>query len=194
MTAAAVLGTRLLGETDQGDRSVRFFDSVLAGHARRAVAFGKEVDFTLFGPHPSPQEASRRVEVKAALFDDGESWGDPQWVAVLLKRRAYARTQALYALSEIASARDSGETRDQILQRLQDDRARAIQAGRDINEKQMAGGVFANVLLFISRGARPDGSAIPISESLSQAADAMSALSGRIERSSHTAARGVAAP
>ncbi|MDE3136013.1 MAG: hypothetical protein KGL59_05540 [Acidobacteriota bacterium] len=111
-----------------------------------------------------------------------------------MKRRAYARTQALYALSEISAARDSEETREQALRRMQDDRTRLVEAARDINEKQMADGVFANVLLFISQGSRPDGSPIPIGESLSQAADAMTALSERIERSSHAGAGGASAP
>lgn len=182
ITAVAVVGKRVLN-AGLTDTSVRFFDSVLSPQRGKPIVLGKTADFNLFGPRPSPEQTTRSVEVKAVLFDDGGSWGDPEWISRLVNRRMYVHAQVVSVLSEIAGMAAANASREYATQRFREDRDRMVQNGRDVDEKQMANIVLTNALLTLSGARRPDGSAIATQDSLSEAKSWLTVLRDRVERS-----------
>lgn len=117
------------------------------------------------------------------LFDDGGSWGDPEWISRLVNRRMYVHAQVVSVLSEIAGMAAANASREYATQRFREDRDRMVQNGRDVDEKQMANIVLTNALLTLSGARRPDGSAIATQDSLSEAKSWLTALRDRVERS-----------
>lgn len=181
VTALVVVGKRVLS-TGQSDTSVRFFDSVLSP-VRKPLRLGETTDFKLFGRDPSSVQVTRSVQVKGALFDDGTSWGDPNWTAVLVCRRAYVRDIVVKTLSEINDMAAGDVTRSDALAQLRLDRDNALQNARDIDQKQMADVVLTNALATITEPVRADGSTVPLQESLRRAKEWLVPLRDRIDKS-----------
>jgi hypothetical protein len=123
ITAVAVVGKRVFNAS-LTDTSARFFDCVLSPQRRGPLVLGESADFNFFGPHPPPEQTTRSVEVKAVLFDNGESWGNLEWVSKLLNRRTYVHAQVLNVLGEIAEMTTANASRADVMQRLQADRTR----------------------------------------------------------------------
>lgn len=182
ITAVAVVGKRIFNSS-LTNTSARFFDCVLSPRRRGPLVLGESADFNFFGPHPPPEQTTRSVEVKAVLFASGESWGDPGWVSKLLNRRTYVQAQVLSVLDEIAEMTAANATREDVMQRLQGDRDKMIQNGRDVDEKQMADVTFSNVLLTVGQERQADGSAILIRDALNEATRRLTALKNGIEQS-----------
>lgn len=181
ISAVAVVGKRVFNASVT-DTSARFFDCVLSPR-RGPLAPGESTEFNFFGPHPPPEQTTRSVEVKAVLFVNGESWGDPGWVSTLVNRRAYVHTHVLSVLGEIAEMTAANASRADVMQRLQDDRNKRIQNGRDVDEKQMADVTFSNVLLTVGQERQADGSEILIREALNEATRRLTTLKNGIEQS-----------
>jgi hypothetical protein len=180
ITAVVVTGRRIF--ESQHDTSVRFFDSVLSSRNPRPLSPGGSLDFQFFGPQPPPENTTRSIEVKAVLFDNGESWGDPQWVAKLVRRRAYAHAQAAALLSEIADAKATNASRPETVLRLERKRSEMMVNSRDVDERQMADILFSNALLIISRSSERGGSETSVEDSLNASAASVAMLRRRLER------------
>ncbi|PYU47722.1 MAG: hypothetical protein DMG54_00285 [Acidobacteria bacterium] len=108
ISALAAVGTRTLLAKPATDRSVRFFDSVLNPFGPKELAPGKNYTFNFFGPNPPPDQLKRDVQLKAAIFADGSTWGDPEWVSTLLLRRASAYHYDSKVLKNIEQANSVG--------------------------------------------------------------------------------------
>lgn len=123
ITALVAIGTRTHLPDRVTVRSVRFFDSVLSLTGSRGIAHGQSYTFNFFGPNPPPDQLERDVQLKAAIFADGSTWGDPKWVSTLQLRRSSARRYSSEALQAIEALGSVGVTQESLRERIQELRA-----------------------------------------------------------------------
>lgn len=179
ITAVAAVGTRTVLGNSTTDTSVRFFDSVLNPFGPKEVMEGHTYAFDFFGPNPPPDQLRRGVEIKAVLFADGLSWGDPKWVDTLLLRRSSALKYNEEALQAIEAASAGGSTRGELASLLGRLRSQEVNTAQTIPEKQAADVAFAEAVLMLRDTTEADGTEVPLAESI---AHARSRLLLRIDR------------
>src|SRR5579859_1699925 len=100
-----------------------------------------------FGPNPPPDKLRREVQLKAAIFADGTTWGEPEWVTTLLLRRSSAyqyNTKVLKTIEQASSAGISHEELTQELGQLQKD---DFATAKTTVEKQMIEVAYEEALL-----------------------------------------------
>lgn len=169
ITALVALGTRKHLEKGTAVGSVRFFDSALDPFGRREINPGQTYIFTFFGPNPPPEQLKRDLELKAAIFADGTSWGDSQWVNTLLVRRSAAHRYNSEALQALETANSQGASLQRATGDLTQLRDSEFAAAKTTAEKQMAHFTFSEAMLFFNDATAPDGTAASVSESIARA-------------------------
>lgn len=95
------------------------------------------------------QEIRNEIELKAAVFSDGTTWGDPEWVQRILKCRHYLYDDLGLAIEKIKAALDAGAPIELLRQEFEQLRDSTPRPGRDFEhfeEAQAAGNVFGTVL------------------------------------------------
>src|SRR5262249_16283319 len=127
-------------------RSIRFFDSVLNPYGPTAIVPSGSFTFSFFGPNPPPNALRRDVELKAAIFMDGSSWGDPEWVKVLRVRREAAARFTNKTLETIQATGIRRDTKRSLIERIQEMRANEYRSAQTTAERQMADFIFEDVL------------------------------------------------
>src|SRR5437879_13617837 len=115
ISALAAVGTRTLLAKPATDRSVRFFDSVLNPFGPRELGPGKTYTFNFFGPNPPPDQLKRDVQLRAAIFADGSTWGDQEWITTLLLRRSSAHLYNAKILKTIEQTTSAGLQLQQLI-------------------------------------------------------------------------------
>lgn len=164
ITAMAIVGIRTWKVKGEVVRSVRFFDGILNPYGRTEIEPGQSYSLTLFGPNPPPNQLSRAVKLEAVLFADGSSWGDPEWIAVLVDRRSSAlkyNTEALNAVNAAVLTESSSEDLSQRLGQLRSDEMRAAASTA---ERQMADFAFDEPMLELQDAKRSAGVISSLSE------------------------------
>lgn len=168
ITALAAVGTRTFVANGRTGRSVRLFDSVLNPFSRKEILPGQTYSFSFFGPNPPENQLKRDVEFKAAIFADGSTWGDPEWVNTLLLRRssAYRYNAEALQLLEHAPATVSAQALTQQLAQLEQSE---LTAAKTVAEKQMVEVAFEEPIAVLANSMRSEKSSAPVREPLAQA-------------------------
>ena len=183
ITAIAAIGTRTVLEKPITVRSVRFFDSVVNPFGPKEIVPGKTYSFMFFGPNPPPDKLRREVQLEAAIFADGSTWGEPEWVTTLLLRRSSAyqyNTKVLKTIEQASSAGISHEELAQELGRLQKD---DFATAKTTVEKQMIEVAYEEALLLLQDTARADGNDVPLQETITHARSRLLFRINRLEAS-----------
>ena len=183
ITAIAAVGIRTLVAKPITVRSVRFFDSILNPYGPKEIMPDETYAFTFFGPNPPPDQITWDVQIKAAIFADGSTWGDPNWITILLLRRSSALKYDGEAMRAMEAASLGGSTRKDLVQQLTQRRSVEIKAAGTTAEKQMADATFSNALLALQDSRRIDGGDIPLSESIAHARSRLLADTIRLQAS-----------
>ena len=81
--------------------------------------------------HRVIMENPTRVDFRAAIFEDGSVFGEPEWVQRLVQNRRQVYQDVAEALQKLRAAQQEGTPRDQIIQEFQErnERAKEEQAG-----------------------------------------------------------------
>lgn len=169
ITALAAVGTRTLIAKPITVRSVRFFDSVLNPFGPKEIMPNGSYIFTFFGPNPPADQFTRDVQLKAAIFADGSTWGDAEWINILSLRRSSALKYSSEAMQIIETGSLDGSPREDLTRQLTQLQSDEMKAAKTTAEKQMADVVFANALLALQDTAQADGGKVPLSESIARA-------------------------
>lgn len=164
ITALAIVGIRTWQAQGISVRSVRFFDSVLNPYGHPQIAAGESYDFDVFGPNPPPEQLTRAVNLEAALFADGSTWGDPEWVAALVDRRSSALKYNNEALNAVDAAVMAGSSEEDLSQRLRQLRSDEMHAASSTAERQMADISFDEPLFELQDAERAAGAVPSLSE------------------------------
>jgi hypothetical protein len=138
-------GTSLASGTPQ-IVSHRFFDSVINVVNERDLTPQHDKVFILAGPSPGPSRLRTNAVLVAALFSDGSSWGNQDYVQRLIDRRRFMLQYVSSALKTLQDAASGGETREQLTHRFQTLRDAASSAVRGKDERPFALGVYDEVL------------------------------------------------
>ena len=64
-------------------------------------------------------DADTAVQVRAAIFRDGSTFGEPEWVAILLRRREQYDASLDAFLKELRAAANESPTREELVTRLE---------------------------------------------------------------------------
>jgi hypothetical protein len=169
ISALAAIGTRTLQSDGRTVKSVRFFDSVLSPFSSKQIMPGESYTFIFFGPNPPPSQIKRDVELKAAIFTDGSTWGDREWVKILQLRRSSALRYNNRALKAIEDSTLAGTTLEDLSQGLTQLQADEMKAASTTAEKQMADFAFSEALLTLGETTTDSGPPAPLGESTGRA-------------------------
>jgi hypothetical protein len=169
ITALVAVGTRTLMTTGATDKSVRFFDSVLYPFEPKEIHSGQSHDFIFFGPNPPPDQLRRDVQLKAAIFADGSTWGEPEWVATLVLRRSSAYHYNSKVLKIIEQANSAGIPVQELSQELAGFEKDDFAAAKTTAEKQMVEVAYEEALLLLQDSTRTQGDNAPLPETTGQA-------------------------
>lgn len=141
-------------------RRVNFWrDSVIEARAFPPL---NPLDSRGFKVPPHPREAKTEFAVRAVVFEDGSTSGDPEWIAMLLDRRKAAHRYLGIVLDRLRVAQNAVPPRQAFLDELEQlrDRLRSeIDFDRDIlpkPEDSALDHVFDLVLVNLRRPGRPD--------------------------------------
>lgn len=169
ITALAAVGSRTLLASGATDRSVRFFDSALNPFGPKSIPPGGTYTFTFFGPRPAPRTITRSVELDAAVFQDGSSWGDSEWVNKLLLRRSSAYNYSLKVLHQLQDASSTGSSRQMLEQALVEGERSDFASAGTIEEKQMVQAAYEDTLLIVRNTTGNQGNADASTDMISRA-------------------------
>lgn len=98
-------------------------------------------------------EIQNQIDLKAAVFSDGTTWGDPEWVQRILKCRRYFYDDLGLAIEKIKAALDAGAPIEPLRQEFEQLRDSA-HPGPDFEhfeEARAAGTVFGTVAANLSQ-------------------------------------------
>ncbi len=151
ITALAVEGTRTMLPPKKGSgRVVRYFDSVAnLGHDSELGPYQSHT-FIIFGKSPSPSEASRDVELKAALFADGTSYGDPAWVNKLEDGRKFLSHCLGNVSQRLNAALAAGEPSQTLVGELRQEETVQMKDAGSLDERVIANRVYETVIHYLS--------------------------------------------
>lgn len=151
ITALAVVGTRAMLPPKRGSgKVVRYFDSVAnLGHDSELGPYQSHT-FIIFGKSPSPSEASRDVELKAALFADGSSYGDPAWVNKLEDGRKFLSDCVGNLSQKLNAALASGEPSQTLVAELNEEEALKMKSAASLDERVIANRLYGSVTHYLS--------------------------------------------
>jgi len=166
ITALAAVGTRTLIAKPVTVRSIRFFDSVLNPFGPREIMPNGRYSFSFSGTNPPADKIKQDIQLKAAIFADGSTWGEPEWISTLVLRRSAALKYNSEALQVIEAASSNGSTREELIGQLTQLQTEEKKAAGTAAQKQMAQFSFAEALLGLQDSTRADGGEVPLSESI----------------------------
>lgn len=151
ITALAVEGTRTMLPPKKGSgRVVRYFDSIAnLGHDPELGPYQSHT-FIIFGKSPSPSEASRDVELKAALFADGTSYGDPVWVNNLEDGRKFLSHCIENISQKLNAALASGEPSQSLVGELRQEETAQMKGAGSLDERVIANRLYGSVTHYLS--------------------------------------------
>lgn len=134
ITALAAVGTRT-PDTAGGHpgTSVRYFDSVLNTDMFKQLDPYQTYTFRFFGAKPAG--VKKEATLKAALFSDGTSYGDTEWVNRLIAMRKSVLANLQDAIQMLKSAQSSGQTKEQLLEDSEARRRVKVAAAQSTEEK-----------------------------------------------------------
>jgi hypothetical protein len=146
--------------------SRRFFDSVIDVFSEKDLHPRQDYVFVLAGPRPGPSIMRTDVTLKAALFADGTSWGDAAEIQHLVARRKLMLLYVNSALKTVQDAKTSGVARDILIQQMQASDGANSQSGPGVDERQIAHGVFTEVIGSLQLDGSTSTSALPLDQRL----------------------------
>ena len=144
-----------------------FKDSVLY-RMEPAIGPGKQTSLPIGSGHaPGEQVVNSPVEFKAAVFDDGSSFGDPAWVVRIRDRRVIVietfDSQIAFLRAAQAKAAAGGVARESLAAQLDERKAAQVKADQDPDHQRIINGEYAAMARNLT--VRPER---PIGESLAQ--------------------------
>jgi hypothetical protein len=152
MTAIALEGERSVTGSKIIVHSVRIFDYAVNA-PDQPLEPGQTYTFSMFGPNP-PRERLRlrSVKVMAALFQDGGTWGDQDWIATLTSRRAgvYKFENAVMGVLLDAKASPQGN----VSQAIDSLKQQYEKQARSRYEKHTIDSIAEGISLSVVQGAR----------------------------------------
>lgn len=189
MTAGVVVATATLPDGHVLDRPVRDFDSVLFAPVQRSVGRDEVYTFVVWGPggfrraDGTPVAVQRQAELKAAIFEDGTTWGDPTWIARLLGSRAEDLRFTEWLLREAKNARSSNVPANDLIASAKAEKLRRSAAAPAMLEKINLDILYRNLSLNLQNCLR--GSSMPDKNDrcLGQSIMWLMARQGRLSRS-----------
>ena len=151
ITALALEAKRTLLPPKKGSgRSVRYFDSVAnLGHDSELTPYQSHT-FVIFGKSPSLSEASRDVELRAALLADGTSYGDPAWVNKLVDGRTFLSHCLGNVSQELNAGLAGGEPAQSLVGELRQEEAAQMKSAGSLDERVIANRVYESVIHYLS--------------------------------------------
>jgi hypothetical protein len=82
----------------RGRSASRFIRDAATNEVQQQILAGRKVEFNV----GTPNGGDPSVSLRAAIFEDGTSVGDPKWVDILLKRRRYYYQTTSSLLSDLS--------------------------------------------------------------------------------------------
>ena len=137
------------------DTSVRFYDSVLDSHRSPLFKGGKYV-VRMFGPNPPPSDFQRSVSLRAALFEDGTSWGDRSWVSRLIARRQIVHRELLNCVQFLTDPGNEHITRHELADKVEDLRAAKLASATSNEERPLVSAVYKELATHLRQGGSAD--------------------------------------
>jgi hypothetical protein len=136
---------------------IRVFDSVVNSPHDRLIPQYKTHTFVLNGPHPSPRQADLHSSLKAVIFSDGSTWGDPVYIQRLLRIRRLTYEYTKQAVQMVESAMKNGISCDQLAQDADQTAKSKMQEATGVDEKQIAENALGNISVFVRANAKNCG-------------------------------------
>lgn len=143
MTAGLAVATAARLDGRPVERSVRDFDSVIDYPLQASVGHDQVYTFVFWGPvavqplKGPPVQVRKQAQLKAIIFGDGSTWGDPAWIARLIRvRNEYLQLTNLL-LSETRAAMQSNLPARQLIANLKAEEASRMAAAQGTLDKQI---------------------------------------------------------
>lgn len=127
-------------------QSLRYFDSLISSDTERDVMQYQTHTFTLpriSGPHAAGVRSEPAL--KAAIFADGSSYGDPQWVNRLVLGRKAASQDLEDAIKMLQSAKASGASGESLAKEVADAKSAKVKEAQVPEERMAAGQVYDTI-------------------------------------------------
>lgn len=151
ITALALQALRTLLPPKKGsDKSVRYFDSFVNMGPDSSIMPYQSHTFIIFGKSPSSSEASRDVELKAAIFANGTSFGDPAWVGKLRDRRKFFSEYLADVSETLRSALQNKVSTNELVGNLQHEEAARMRDAGSLDEKIIVNGVYEDATHYLT--------------------------------------------
>lgn len=141
ITAAVVVATATLPDGRVLDRAVRNIDSIIYAPTEQSVGRYQSHTFIVWGPggfrhaNGASITVQRRAELKAAIFENGTTWGDPVWVARLLGARSQDLKFTTWLLAKTREASSSNAQATEVLASAKSEEARLQAAAPNTLER-----------------------------------------------------------
>jgi hypothetical protein len=167
ITAIALVGDPVdVPGSKQGTRirisPLRIYDPATEPRAAKPLVPGQPASI----PYPLPfRDASSPPAVRAVIFADGTSWGDPAYVKRLVQRRTYMEACLRTAISDLSIALVQGTARSLLVERFQSALASGEKAATDADESACVRSVSGVVLRNLQEVTqRSDGTPVSTAE------------------------------
>jgi len=179
MTAFMVVVEGLGSSPGRNPIRVHYCDSVRYSHRDRPILRGGSWKLTRGAIAPRTE-----VSLKAAIFENGSSFGDPLWVERILDMRRLSMEAIDTSLRRLRAGLESGDTREQLVQDFDKLLAASREGPREAHsreERWARGEIFDTVLDNLKDAKRTeDGTVPPVEEVIRLVMDNMVNLHQRL--------------
>ncbi len=133
--------------------ATRILDSVVNSEYQHSVGRDQVYTFEFWGRVPvrrlngQPVPVTKQAELKAAIFADGTTWGDPVWIAGLLRRRAEALKYSDDVIAKLKTALSEGTPIKELANEIHIAKADANAAHHHALDEQVAGQVYDTAIV-----------------------------------------------
>lgn len=147
ITAMVLLVTHTFpANPGRSGQSLRYFDSLISSDTERDLTQYQTHTFTLpkiSGPHAAGVRSEPAL--KAAIFADGSSYGDPEWVNRLILGRKAASRDLEDAIKMLQSAKASGASGEALAKGVADAKSAKVKEAQVPEERMAAGQVYDTI-------------------------------------------------
>lgn len=148
ITALLAVGEATLPDGKKVFGVVQGFDSVMNSPIQQSVDPGQSHTLFIFPANPvrplhgPPLKVKREGQLKAAIFANGKTWGDPVWIARLLRARLDALEYTKDVMARLQQALSSGTPLRQLADQMHAAGRNRSAPSSYVGDKEIAGQVY----------------------------------------------------